>query len=124
MHGVAPAFVPSLRSSSNGEVNRAAYALGELGDESVVLPLIKSIRTRHIKLVGGKGNGRINAGNGGVSMGQTKPKKVPYWENNKNVLDALAKLTKAPDFGYDQGRWLEWYRRMKTPPYLDLRRDS
>ena len=123
MRGVASGFVPSLGSSSNSEVNRAGYALGELADESVVLPLIKALNTTHIKLVGGQGNGRINATRGGVSMGQSKPKKVPVSRENKDVRDALVKLTDGVDFGYNETRWLQWYAAKRTPPQLDLRRD-
>lgn len=123
MRGVASGFVPALGSSSNAEVNRAGYALGELGDESVLLPLIKALNTTHIKLVGGQGNGRINASRGGVSMGQSKPKKVPVSRENKDVRDALTKLTDGVDFGYNETRWLQWYAAKRTPPQLDLRRD-
>ena len=124
LRGVASSFVPYLRNANNAYVRRAAYAIGELGDESMVLPLIKALKTKHIKLVGGAGDGRINVRNGAFSVGQSKPKKVPYWRDNKEVRDALAKLTDAPDFGYSQGKWLEWYHRKNTPPSLDLRRDA
>lgn len=123
LHGVAPSFLSELRSASNARVRRAGYAIGELGDESMLLPLIKAVRTKHIVEVGGRGNGRINAGNGQFSLGRTKPKKVPVWRDNKEVRDALGKLSDAPDFGYNQGKWLEWYARKNTPPSLDLRRD-
>ena len=119
---VVPSFVSELRSSSNVRVRRAAYALRELGDEAVVLPLIKALRTTHVRYVGGRGNGNINLGPGGLSVGRTKPRKVSEVRNNKEVLSALVKLTKK-DFDYDQQRWLDWYLYKTTPPDLDLRRD-
>ena len=103
-------------------VRRAGYALGVLGDQAIVLPLIKALRTKHTTYVGGRGNGNINAGTGGLSVGRTKPKKVDEIRNNKEVLSALVKLTDN-DFDYNQQRWLDWYLSQTTPPNLDLRRD-
>lgn len=120
--GIVPSFVAELQSKDNVRVRRAAYALRVLGDEAVVLPLIKSLRTKHTRYVGGRGNGNINIGAGGLSVGRTKPKKVDEWLNNKEVLGALVKLTDK-DFEYNQQRWLDWYLSQTTPPNLDLRRD-
>lgn len=122
LRGVVPAFLPELNSSSNVRVRRAAHVIGQLGDETVVLPLIKALRTKHTQLVGGAGNGNINVSRGGLSVGRTKPKKVDVWRENREVLSALVKLTDQ-DFEYDQQRWLNWYLSLTTPPGLDLRRD-
>lgn len=122
LHGVVGAFIPELNSPSNVRVRRAAQVIGELGDDTVVLPLIKALRTRHTQLVGGAGNGNINLSRGGLSVGRTKPKKVDVWRENREVLSALVKLTDQ-DFEYDQQRWLNWYLSLTTPPDLDLRRD-
>ena len=120
---VVPAFVGELRSKSNARVRRAAYAIGVLGDDSAVLPLIKALRTKHTRLVGGMGNGNINARNGGLSVGRTKPKRVDEWEDNPEVLDALVRLTDV-NFNYRVRDWLRWYESQTTPPEIDLRRDS
>lgn len=119
---VASGFIPELRSSDNAIVRRAGYAIGELGDESAVLPLIKALNTNHTKLVGGKGNGNINAGSGGLSVGRTKAKKVNVSRSNKEVRSALVKLTNQ-DFEYNERKWLAWYQSKNTPPNYDLRRD-
>ena len=121
-YGIVPSFVSELQSQDNVRVRRAAYALSVLGDEAVVLPLIKALRTKHTRYVGGRGNGNINVGAGGLSVGRTKPKKVDELLNNKEVLSALVKLTDK-DFEYNQARWLNWYLSTTTPPNLDLRRD-
>lgn len=120
---VVPGFVSQLRSKDNTAVRRAGYALGELGDDAVTLPLIKAIRTKHTTLVGGAGNGGINMRNGGLSVGRTKPKKVDKVVKNPEVLSALVKITGKDRGGYNQQEWLAWYRRRSTPPNLDLRRD-
>ena len=119
---VASRFVSALRSNDNVQVRRAGHALGVLGDDAVVLPLIKSLRTKHTRLISGPGNGGINMRNGGLSVGRSKPKKVSEFRNNKEVLSALVKITRQ-DFGYDQRKWLNWYLSRSTPPKLDLRRD-
>ena len=122
-YSVVPGFVSQLRSKDNTAVRRAGYALGELGDDAVTLPLIKAIRTKHTTLVGGAGNGGINMRNGGLSAGRTKPKKVDKVVKNPEVLSALVKITGKDRGGYNQQEWLAWYRRRSTPPNLDLRRD-
>lgn len=122
LRSIASSFIPELRNGNNAIVRRAGYAIGELGDESAVLPLIKALNTTHTKLVGGKGNGNINAGSGGLSVGRTKPKKVNYSRSNKEVRNALVKLTDK-DFEYNERKWLAWYHSKNTPPNYDLRRD-
>lgn len=116
-------FLPFLRNEHNQLVRRAGDALGILGSEECILPLIAALRTTHTRLVGGAGDGRINLRNGGLSAGQTKPKKVTETKTNREVLSALVKLT-SQDFRYDQDQWIRWYARRSVPPNLDLRRDE
>ena len=126
MHGhpdIAQRFVPHLQSKHNQLVRRAGYALSVLGGDAEILPLIKALQTTHIRLVGGQGDGRINLRNGGLSAGQSKPKKVPETKSNKEVRSALVKLT-GQDFRYNEATWLDWYATRSTPPNLDLRRDE
>ena len=120
---VVKQYLPSLQSTNNQLVRRAGYALGVLGDDQVILPLIKALNTTHTRLVGGAGNGGINYGRGGLSAGQTKPKKVDQTKTNKEVRSALVKLT-GEDFDYNEQRWLDWYLARSTPPRLDLRREE
>ena len=120
---VAQRFVPHLQNKQNGLVRRAGYALGVLGGEEAILPLIKALQTTHTFLVGGAGDGRINLRNGGLSAGQTKPKKVTQAKTNREVRTALVKLT-GQDFKYNEAQWLRWYAARSTPPNLDLRRDE
>ncbi len=122
-HSARARYLQELKSKDNKLVRRAGYALGILGDEQAILPLIRSVTTTHAKYVGGLGDGRLNAGSGGLSAGQTKPKKVDQAFNNKEVHSALVTLTDQ-DFEYNKQRWLEWYRRRSTPPNLDLRREQ
>ena len=116
-------ILPYLHNGNNQLVLRSGYALGVLGDEHVILPLIHALNTTHTRLVGGAGDGRINLRNGGLSAGRTKPKKVQEVEQNREVLSALVKLTNE-NFGYDERRWLNWYLVRSTPPNLDLRREE
>lgn len=121
-------FLPKLRSKSNSTVRRAGYALGELGDNAIVLPLIKALNTTHKYKSGGGGPG-ISAGfdptgrsGGGLSMGGNKPKTFTKTHTNREVLNALVDITKK-DFEYSEKRWMAWYLAQTTPPQLDLRRD-
>lgn len=116
-------FLPNLRSSENQLVRRAGYALGILGDDQVVLPLIKALNTTHTELVGGAGDGRINLRAGGLSAGQTKPKERTVRKQNREVLSALIKLT-GQDWRYNEQLWMKWYLERSTPPNLDLRREE
>jgi len=119
----AKRYLQELKSQDNKLVRRAGYALGILGDDQAILPLIHAVTTTHTKLVGGRGDGRINAGSGGLSAGQTKPQKVDRVLNNKEVHSALVSLTDQ-NFEYNKQKWLDWYRRQSTPPNLDLRREQ
>ena len=121
-------FRGALNSSSKSRINRAAYALGELGDKASILPLIYALRTTHTYKVGG-GNQGMNAtfdptgrSGGGLSMGNKKPKKVTKTFNNRPVLTALVRLTDQ-DFEYNQPKWKSWYLS-RTTPKTSLRRDN
>ncbi|MCS7238531.1 MAG: HEAT repeat domain-containing protein [Thermoguttaceae bacterium] len=120
-------FIGKLRSSDNVEVNRAAVALGELGDPSAIGPLIEALVTTHkIKIsTGNPGQITTSFGTGGtgVSVGGG-PVVVTQAVQNRQVLDALVKLTGGTNFGFDQARWRAWYaaeRRADTP--VNPRRD-
>ncbi len=113
-------FVKELGHKDNRIVNRAAVALGKIGDPSAVAPLIDSLITVHkfkeVKKGGpgsmtttfGTGPGGSGApGGGGLAMGGgPKIYRVPF--RNSNVLDALVILT-GQNFNFDQPTWKRWY---------------
>jgi hypothetical protein len=131
VHGTNQARVvlsKALKEKENRVINRAAWALGELGAPEAVPALIDALVTKHRFKIQSGGPGNTNAGfspTGGNSFstgGGTAliEKEIP----NQQVLGALTKLT--PDgvnFGYDVRAWKHWYAMDQIQPGLDLRRD-
>ncbi len=122
-------YVRSLRSKDNAQVNRAAMALGMLGDKAAVEPLIEALVTEH-KYVLSQGNPgqlsttfRRDGGVGGMSFGGKGPKIVRRKQANSQVLGALIKLTEGVNFQYDSKAWKAWLRSQNKTESLDARRD-
>ncbi len=121
-------FIAALKSKDNAQVNRAALALGRLGDPEAVRPLINALVTKHRFLVqNGSGSGQIgaafgNVGPGGLSVGG-KPKLIEKELRNGAVLAALSGLTPV-NFGYSEDDWNAWYTAENTPKVVTLRRDE
>lgn len=129
--GTVKAFVDRLRDADNRCVNRAAYALGQLGDRSVISPLIDSLATPHRVLVrpGSSqtslqfsqvvGGGPASAGSGTSfstqGSGPRKPEFSVVLVPNRQVHDALVRLT-GVSFGYEQSRWRQWYAWYSSRP--------
>jgi len=113
-------FVKELKHKDNRIVNRAAIALGKIGDPSAVAPLIDALITIHkFKEVKKGGDGAMTStfgtgpggsgapGGGGLSMGGSpKIYRVPF--RNSDVMDALVALT-GQNFNFDQPTWKRWY---------------
>jgi hypothetical protein len=122
---VVESFVKHLGDKSNLIVNRAGYALGEMGDPSAIGPLIKALTTSHKRKVAPSNPGQTTAGMNsqggmGLSVGQ-RPKIVTERMNNRAVLEALDKLT-GVNFGFDLGAWNAWYASQKRRDVTDARR--
>ena len=118
-------FVPYLHSKENAVINRAARALGQLGNPAVIPDLIDVLVTKHRRAVTAPGLqvGQGSGGSGGLSAGPAS-KMVEFTVKNREVLTALTMLS--PDsvnFEYDKTLWRRWYARRKTPRYYDVRRD-
>ena len=135
------AFIKELRSEYNTVVSRAAAALGRVGDERAIAPLIDALVTTHRYSVptnerpgttysyGGNSSNLPPEVEAAMRTGQlpqgaivldssaaTAPKKlvlvkVDHW--NQDVLASLQKITKR-DFGYDERTWHLWWAAEKT----------
>ncbi len=134
-----PAYVRALKNEMNMLVNRAGAALGELGNDSVVPPLIDALVTRHSYTIlvpdPGVGNFRTDGDMadptqrvlppsiaGRLATGQlpfgvevitpTAPrmKEVPVERDEENP-DVLNALTllTGENFGFDEPTWRNWY---------------
>jgi hypothetical protein len=116
--GVTSAYTAYLRSNGNLQVNRAAVALGQLGDRDAVGPLIEALVTFHRQKVriGGPSDAvsttfsKDSAGGSGSMFsrgGRTEVVNVPM--QNHDVLAALTRLAGGPSFGFDQQAWRNWH---------------
>ncbi len=122
-------FIGKLRSKQNAEINRAAVALGRLGDPTAIGPLIDALVTPHKFKVRqgpgfstGLGSGPGGSSSGGLTVGGGT-KIVTRYFNNQAVLDALVELTGGTSYGFDVRRWKAWYAAQKNYQRLDARRD-
>ncbi|MEZ6094862.1 MAG: hypothetical protein R3C03_11620 [Pirellulaceae bacterium] len=116
-------------NDENWRINWIAYALGELGDETAVLPLIGVIQTTHVienpkaKPEGAMESSFSNTGNGGsFNFGNSEAKTIVVHNTNPEVLKALTKLTNVNAGGTSQS-WQEWYLRNFTLQNVDVFRD-
>ncbi len=114
-----------LASKSNAYVNRAAFGIGELGDQSATLALAAALVTSHLVKPGGQ-SGRINAGVGsdgnvnGLNMGGDQKPVIKSF-SNKQVVDALRKVSDQ-NFGYNSEQWKDWYIKTHTHHDIQVRR--
>jgi len=131
LHLAVPMYVTALKNKDNERVNRAGYALGKLGDKSVILPLIDALITTHkFTIIEGSGNpNQMSAGfspggmsPGGMTVGGNKPMIIKRDLSNQQVLDALTALT-GVNLGFDQKAWRNWYGSQRKPVTVDIRRD-
>lgn len=114
-----------LKSKDNRRVNRAGYALGELGDPSVIPAMIDSLITKHKFQISSGDNGQMSAGFGSGGSGFSAGGKAQIIEQaleNFQVLTALNKLT-GQNFDYNQAGWRTWYEANRAKPVIAGRRD-
>lgn len=124
---VVAAYVAALTSQDNSRINRAAYALGKLGDKSAIGPLIDSLVTSHMIQEGADNPNSINTAfspQAGMAFSAgSSTKKVQRAFNNQPVFDALALLTGGVNLNFDQKAWKTWYASQKSKTTIDVRRD-
>jgi len=120
-------FAGLLGSPDNRDVNKAAAALGYLGDPSAIDSLIRALVTTH-KFRVSKGNpGQTSAtfgsgGGGGLAMGGSD-EIVARSLTNRSVLDALVALSGGSNFGYDVVAWRAWAAGQRQHQFINPRRD-
>ncbi|MFN0054651.1 MAG: HEAT repeat domain-containing protein [Planctomycetales bacterium] len=143
-NGAVAIYLRGLKSEMNPIVNRAAAALGDLGDDAIVPLLIEALVTRHRYKVqvpdqnitfGADGSMPANGASlppdvqallasgqvAGYSTGgnpvpvRMKTITVQKDEQNEAVLSALNTLT-GEDFGYQEQKWRDWYKARQAGP--------
>ena len=126
--GLAGPYVRALRSNDNVIVNRAAEALGLIGDRDAIGPLIGALVTKH-KVMEGSGPADQHTyvftptGGTAMNMGSSGAKLVTREVENAAVLAALSKLA-GVNFGFDQAAWRDWLSSEAKAHPVDVRRDQ
>ena len=99
--GIAGPYVRALRNNDNVIVNRAAMALGMIGDRDATGPLINALVTKHKGIVVGGSPDQHSyvftpSGGTATNFGSSAPKVVTREVENPPVLAALVKFLAAP----------------------------
>ena len=122
---VVPPLVAALRGTDSHRINRAAFALKILGDESAIQPLINVLITQHVvspsSESGGKTSVTFSPTGGGLALGGNQKTKAVSLQN-AHVLEALTTLTNV-NYGWDQSRWHLWFLNQGVSTNVDIRRD-
>ena len=126
-------YVAALRDESNVRVNRAAYALGQLRETSVLSPLIGALVTTHTIVIPkasdaytatfARTDGGSPLGGTGFSAGG-EPLVISQTVNNQEVLTALIRLSGGVNYGFDKQAWQYWLdnENRRTTPAVHARR--
>jgi hypothetical protein len=126
--GLATPYIRALNDSDNEIVNRAAAALGQIGDRDAINPLIDALITKHRFKVGdGDPNQHAYAfspDSGAFSFGGGGPQIVTQALRNPDVLSALVTLSDGQSFDYDQRQWRRWLAAQSKLHAVDVRRDQ
>lgn len=127
--GLVSPYVRALKDRDNDIINRAAGALGQIGDRTAIPALIEALVTKHRVKVS-EGNPDQHAysfspqGGNAFSFGGGGPKFVTVDVNNPAVLDALVRLAGGVSFDYDQEQWRRWLAAQTKLQVVDVRRDQ
>ena len=126
---LADPLITALKNKNNATVNRAAAALGRIGDSEAIGPLIDALVTTHTHYIPGRNpdstTATFSGGQHSVSQGGS-PQIIFRHIRNQPVLDALNKLTRT-NFEFDQQGWRYWHAQEKkareaAQPVADARR--
>jgi hypothetical protein len=125
--GIATPYIRTLKDKDNVMVNRAAAALGQIGERDAIGPLIDALITKH-KVKASDANPDQHAytfskDSQAFSFGGGAPQVVTQSMRNPAVLDALISLSGGPSFEYDQAQWRTWLAAQAKATAVDVRRD-
>jgi hypothetical protein len=126
--GLATPYIRALNDSDNEIVNRAAAALGQIGDRDAINPLIDALITKHRFKVGDGDPDQhaytFSPESGAFSFGGGGPQIVTQALRNPDVLSALVTLSDGQSFDYDQRQWRRWLAAQAKLHAVDIRRDQ
>jgi HEAT repeat protein len=126
--GIAGPYIRALRNNDNTIVNRAADALGTVGNRDAVGPLINALVTKHKAVVASGSPDRhayafTPSGGTAMNFGGGGPKVVTREVENPAALASLARLS-GVNFGFDQAAWRGWLSAEAKAHPVDVRRDQ
>jgi HEAT repeat protein len=126
--GIITPYVRALKDKDNEIVNRAAGALGQIGDRDAVGALIDALITSHKFKVSDSNPDQhaytFSSEGNAFSFGGKGPQIVTQAVRNPAVLDALIKLSGGTSFDYDQTQWRGWLAAQAKASAVDVRRDE
>jgi hypothetical protein len=126
--GLITPYIRSLKDKDNVTINRAAAALGQIGDRDAIGPLIDALITRHTVKISDANPDQhaytFTPDSGAFSFGGSGPQTVVQSVRNRSVLDALVTLSGGTSFDYDQTQWRAWLAAQAKANAVDVRRDK
>jgi len=109
---VVPLLIAALRGTDSHRINRAAFALKTLGDESAIKPLINVLVTQNVvsrsSESGGKTSVTFSPTGGGLALGGNQKTKAVSLQN-ADAPEARTTLTNV-NYAWDHSRWHLWRR--------------
>jgi HEAT repeats len=126
--GLISPYIRALKNADNEIVNRAAAALGQIGDREAISPLIDALITKH-KFKIGDSNANQHAytfspDSGAFSFGGGGPQIITQPIRNPAALSALVTLAGGTSFDYNQQQWRRWLAAQVKRNAIDVRRDQ
>jgi hypothetical protein len=125
--GLVTPYLRALKDKDNEIVNRAASALGQIGDRDAIGPLIDALITKHkVKISDANPDQHaytFSKDSNAFSFGGSGPTSVVQSFRNRAVLDALITLSGGATFDYDQVQWRGWLAAQAKATAVDVRRD-
>ena len=106
-------LIKELQSNDTTRLNRAAYALGEIGDVSAISPLIDALTSIKKTVVRPPGSNAISFAPDGNTVAGPQPFEYQTVVTNSEALKALVKLT-STNLYYNATAWRAWYNLNKN----------
>jgi len=126
--GLVAPYIRALKNRDNEIVNRAGAALGQIGDNAAIGPLIEALVTNHkIKISDANPDQQaytFSKDSSAFSFGGGGPQVVAQDVRNPAVLNSLITLSGGPSFDYDQEQWRRWLAAQVKHNAVDVRRDQ
>ncbi len=131
-------YVQHLGHKDNVRLNRAAHALGRLGNASCISPLIDALITTHYVILPPRFKGRqasfvrADMPDGGNPLESTaftsndSPIILSHTFRNEEVLQALIRLSGGVNLGFHPKAWKSWLANQhhRTSPPMHARREA